>query len=116
MMDASKIKNSLPEAELSEIRPCTAPGKVQFHLLVAGKKDLSKKALDVEKLSDLMSKDSRFTNVKFSKELSFAKAQYGEAEISALGSGRVVVRRAESEARAEKLLEALAPLLKEALF
>lgn len=114
-MDISNIKKSLPEAELSELRPCTAPGKIQFHLLVAGGKDLATKIIDVLKLEKILSENKRFSEIKSSAELGVVKAVYGGAEIAALASGRVVVKKCEDEKTAQELLEVLAPLIKQAL-
>lgn len=116
MMDISGIKKSLPGAELSEVKPCTTAGKVQLHLLVAGRKDLMTKVLDINKLEKVIKGDKRFSSVKASAELGVVKATYGGAEISALASGRVVVKKAEDEKKAHELLENLAPLLKKSLF
>ncbi len=114
-MDISKIKKILPDAELSEIRPCTAPGKVQLHLLVAGKKDLGAKAIDVLKLEILLNGRKGFSEIKSSSELGVVKAHYNGAEISALASGRVVVKKCVDEKKAQELLEELVPMLKKAL-
>jgi len=115
-MDISKITRFLPEAELSELRPCTAPGKIQFHLLVARRKDMATKIINVLKLADILSESRKFSEVKSSAELGVVKAVYSGAEISALASGRVVVKKCADERKAQELLEELAPMLKKALF
>jgi len=116
MMDISKVKEFLPNCKLGEIRPCTAPGKVQFHLLVSGKKNFDAKVLDVLKLEKLLLDDKSFSEVKSSEELGVVKAKHGDIEISALTSGRVVVKKCLDEKHARELLETLAPMLKKALF
>lgn len=115
MINTTKIKKILPKSELGEIRPCTAPGKVQFHLLVAGKVELSRKVIDIKKLEKTMQSSDKFLGIKMSKELGVVKASYKGAEISILQSGRVVVRQANDEKHAQELLENLAPMLKDAL-
>jgi len=115
-MDLSSVKRFLREAELSELRPCTAPGKVQFHLLVAGRKDFSAKVIDVLKLEKLLLASKRFRDVKSSAELGVVKAVYNGAEISALASGRVVVKKTADEKQAAELLKDLAPLIRDSLF
>ncbi len=117
-MDLSKIRKALPGCELGELRPCTAPGKVQFHLLVSGRAGAAArpaKVLDVKKLYRNLKTNPRFDGLKSSAELGVVKAAYQGADISAMASGRVVVRKANSEAIAQELLEALAPLLKASL-
>ena len=114
-MDISKVKKILPDCELSEIRPCTTPGKVQFHLLVKQSERPTAKVLDVTKLEKLMH-GGEFKNIVSSKELGVVKANLGVTTISILASGRVVVRKAENEEAAQKLLEDLAPTLKQSLF
>ncbi len=116
MMDKSKIKEFLPDSELSEIRPCTTPGKVQFHLTVGGSEDPTAKRLDVRKLAGLLEDAGGFTDIKHSEDLGVARARSGGAEISVLASGRAVVRKAEDEEEAGRMLEKLAPLLKDSLF
>lgn len=118
-MDLSKIKKSLPGCELGEIRPCTAPGKVQFHLVVSkdtpGAAGPRTKVIDVKILYNALKADPRFGEVKSSAELGVVKAAYKGADISAMASGRVVVRKAGNEALAQGLLEAIAPALKRSL-
>ncbi len=116
MMDIPKIKKFLPDAELSELRPCATAGKVQLHLLVSGKKAPMKKAIDVPRLERLLSSDKRFSKIKSSGELGVVKASYGSAEMSVLASGRVVVKEADDEKKSQEILEALAPMLKKSLF
>jgi ArsR family metal-binding transcriptional regulator len=116
MIDISKIRKILPDCELSELRPCATAGKVQFHLLVAGRKDPMKTVIDVLKLEKLLSSDKRFSKIKSSSELGVVKASYGSVEISVLASGRVVVKKANDERTSQEILETLAPMLKESIF
>lgn len=116
MIDISKIRKSLPDCELSEIRPCATPGKVQFHLLVSGKNPPTNKIIDITQLAGLLEGDDKFKEVKSSTDLGVVKAGYGDVEISALASGRVVVKKADDEEHAQQLLEVLAPLLKKSIF
>jgi len=115
MIITTKIQKILPNCELGEIRPCLTKGKVQFHLLVVGRKDPMTRALNLRKLETLMAKDKRFSDIRSSEELGVIKASYKGAEMSILASGRVVVRKANDESHAKELLEALAPMLKASL-
>lgn len=115
-MDLSNVKRFLPDAELSEMRPCTTPKKVQFHLLAVGRKDFTAKVIDVLKLEKLLLANKSFNDVKSSAELGVVKAVYNGAEISALTSGRVVVKKTADEKQAAELLKELAPLIKGSLF
>jgi len=115
MIDISKIRKILPGCELSKLRPCTTPGKVQFHLLVSGSPS-AKKVIDIRKLERLLSADKMFSDIKSSAELGVVKASRGGVEISALASGRVVVKKAADEQESMKVLAALAPSVKKSLF
>lgn len=115
-MNTSKIEAILPDSKLGEIRPCTTPGKLQFHLLVKDRRNLSSKILDIPKLTKALSNDKRFSEVKSSEELGVVKAKYGEAEITVLMSGRIVVKKTSSEGEAQETLENLAPLVRDSIF
>jgi ArsR family metal-binding transcriptional regulator len=115
-MNTSKIEAILPDCKLGEIRPCTKPGLLQFHLLVKDLKDLTSKVIDIPKLTKILSNDGRFIEVKSSEELGVVKAKYGEAEITILMSGRIVVKKTSSEGEAQEILENLAPLVRDSIF
>ena len=116
MIDISKIKKLLPESELSEIQPCTTKGKVQFHLLLSGKREITHKILDISYLAGAMDADKNFSDIKKSPELGVVKAKYENADLSVLASGRVVVRNVDDEKQAQNILETLAPILKNSIF
>ncbi len=116
MMDVSKIESVLPDAEVGEIRPCTTPGAVQFHLLAKGKKKPTDRILDVAELARLLDAESSTKDIKLSQELGVVRAKCRGADISALASGRVVVRSVKDEKTAQNILETLAPIIKESLF
>jgi len=115
-MDTSNIEKILPNCQLSELRPCASHQKVQFHLIIEGKKDITEKIVDIPKLTDLLKSHNAFNEIKFSTELGVVKARYSGAKISVLASGRVVVREVDNEELAKELLEVLAPLLKNSIF
>jgi len=105
----------LPGCELSELRPCTTPGKVQFHLLVSCGPP-AQKVIDIQKLEGLLSADKMFSGITSSAELGVVKASCSGAEISVLASGRVVVKKAADEREAVKVLSAIATSIKKSLF
>jgi len=115
-MNTSKIKSLLPGSEISEIRPCTAPGKLQFHLMVGGRGDLMTRIVDISMLAILLEEHPLFSDVKASQELGVVRARYKDVELSILASGRAVVKKVSDRKEAQDILEALAPLIKKALF
>ena len=112
-MDISKIQKALPRCKLGEIRPCTTPGTLQFHLLVDATAEPTGKTLNLKKLVELMPTEFE---TKFSEELGVIKAVHENAELAILASGRIVLKKAKDEEKAKEILEELAPLLKESLF
>jgi|GEM_PF-2490687 len=116
MMDTSKIESILPGSELGEIRPCTTAGRVQFHLLVSREKNPTSKIVDISKLVEVLKGDDRFHGLKSSTDLGVVKADYGSADVSILAGGRVVVKKCADEKEVQRILEALAPLLKQSFF
>jgi ArsR family metal-binding transcriptional regulator len=113
MMDISEIKKSLPDCRLSDIRPCTTPGTLQFHLLVDAEAPPMQKIIDFKRLVGLIPPEFE---KKYSEELGVLKIKDGRAEISILASGRVVVKKAENEKEALKILKMLTPIIKKSLF
>ena len=112
-MDISKVKKFLPNCKLGEIRPCTTPGTLQFHLLVDATAEPTGKIINLKKLLELIPINFE---TKYSEELGVIKAVNENAELAILASGRVVLKKAKDEEKAKEILEELAPLLKESLF
>jgi ArsR family metal-binding transcriptional regulator len=116
MIDISKIREHLPNCEASEVRPCTSPGKIQFHLRADKTSSPTEEIINTDKLYKFVKKSYLFENVKHSPDLKVVKANIGDARLSVLGSGRIVLRRTGDEKRAQEILEELAPLIKDSFF
>jgi hypothetical protein len=70
----------------------------------------------VEKIAALLEKDPTFTGIRASAELGVVKCNFDSLELSILASGRVVVKKAPDEDAAKRVIESLAPVLKQSLF
>ena len=113
MIDLNKIRKYLPNSEASSVHPCTTPGKVQFHLMADKTKGPTDDVLDITGLFERLNKDDFFNKVKHSLELKVVRASIGETVLSILGSGRIVIRKVENEKDAQRILEHLAPYIRD---
>jgi len=91
--------------------PCATEGKCNIHLRIDPER--TSDVLDIPKLAKAIEESGKYPAAKTLPDLGLIKLGSGIADISILGSGRIVVKKADDREHAVKLLIPLAKLIKD---